>query len=66
TLYVTLAPCLPCARIIFSMGISKVVYLFSYAEYKGIGVDEGVEFLKKFGVSVERYQKELEVQDSLI
>ena len=66
TLYVTLEPCLPCARIIFSMGISKVVYLFSYAEYKGIGVDEGVEFLKKFGVSVERYQKELEVQDSLI
>ncbi|MAN85396.1 MAG: cytidine deaminase [Algoriphagus sp.] len=66
TLYVTLAPCLPCARIIFSMGISKVVYLFSYAEYKGIGVDEGVEFLKKFGVSVECYQKELEVQDSLI
>jgi dCMP deaminase len=66
TLYVTLAPCLPCARIIFSMGISKVVYLFSYAEYKGIGVDEGVEFLKKFGVAVERYQKELEVQDSLI
>ncbi|SDD23865.1 dCMP deaminase [Algoriphagus faecimaris] len=66
TLYVTLAPCLPCARIIFSMGISKVIYLFSYAEYKGIGSDEGVDFLKKFGVEVERYQKEIEVNDKLV
>jgi dCMP deaminase len=66
TLYVTLAPCLACARIIFSMGISKVVYLFSYAEYKGIGSDEGVDFLVKFGVNVQRYNKSLEVSDSLI
>lgn len=66
TLYVTLSPCLACARIIFSMGISKVVYLYSYAEYKGIGSDEGVDFLKKFGVEVERYSKILEVSDRLI
>jgi dCMP deaminase len=66
TLYVTLAPCLACARIIFSMGISKVVYLFSYAEYKGIGSDEGVDFLVKFGVNVQRYSKSLEVSDTLI
>ena len=66
TLYVTLSPCLACARIIFSMGISKVVYLFSYAEYKGIGSDEGVEFLAKFGVKVQRYTKTLEVSDLLI
>jgi len=66
TLYVTLAPCLPCARIIFPMGIAKVVYLFSYAEYKGIGSDEGVDFLRKFGVQVDRYHKELEVHDPLI
>lgn len=66
TLYVTLAPCLACARIIFSMGISKVVYLFSYAEYKGIGTDEGVDFLRKFGVKVDRYTKELVVLDELI
>jgi dCMP deaminase len=66
TLYVTLAPCLACARIIFSMGISKVVYLFSYAEYKGIGSDEGVDFLVKFGVNVQRYSKTLEVSDRLI
>lgn len=66
TLYVTLSPCLACARIIFSMGIAKVVYLFSYAEYKGIGSDEGVDFLVKFGVNVQRYNKSLEVSDRLI
>ena len=66
TLYVTLSPCLACARIIYSMGISKVVYLFSYAEYKGIGSDEGVDFLAKFGVKVQRYAKKLEVSDLLI
>ena len=66
TLYVTLSPCLACARIIFSMGISKVVYLFSYAEYKGIGSDEGVDFLAKFGVKVQLYAKKLEVSDLLI
>jgi dCMP deaminase len=66
TLYVTLSPCLACARIIFSMGILKVVYLFSYAEYKGIGSDEGVDFLAKFGVKVQQYSKKLEVSDLLI
>lgn len=55
TLYVTLSPCLSCARIIFSMGIKKVIYLNSYAEYKGIGSDEGVDFLRKFGVEAEKY-----------
>jgi dCMP deaminase len=58
TIYVTLSPCIACARIIFSMKIAKVVYLNSYAEYKGIGKDEGVEFLKKFGVEVVKYKKE--------
>ena len=51
-LYVTLSPCLPCARMIFTSGIKKVLYLDSYAVYKGIDIDEGVEFLKRFGVEV--------------
>ena len=55
TMYVTLAPCLACARIIYTMGVAKVIYLNSYAEYKGINSDEGVDFLLKFGVEVERY-----------
>ena len=57
SIYVTLAPCLSCARIIFASGIKKVIYLNSYAEYKGIGVEEGVEFLTKFGIEVIRYKK---------
>ena len=60
TLYVTLAPCLACARIIFTMGVKNVIYLNSYAEYKGIKSDEGVDFLQKFGVNVQRYRGNLE------
>lgn len=59
TLYVTLSPCLACSRIIYTMGVKKVIYLNSYAEYKGIGSDEGVDFLVKFGVEVERYSGSL-------
>lgn len=55
TLYVTLSPCLACARIIYSMGIRKVIYLNSYAEFKGIASDEGVDFLNRFGVEAVRY-----------
>jgi len=50
TLYVTLSPCLPCARLIFSSGIKRVFYKNSYAEYKGLASDEGVDFLNRFGV----------------
>ena len=57
SIYVTLSPCLACARIIYASGIKKVIYLNSYAEYKKIGSDEGVDFLKKFGVEVVRYKK---------
>jgi dCMP deaminase len=55
TLYITLSPCLACARIIFTMRIAKVIYLNSYAEHKGIATDEGVDFLRKFGVKAEKY-----------
>jgi dCMP deaminase len=55
TLYITLSPCLACARIIFSMGIRKVIFLNSYAKYKGIPADEGVDFLRRFGVEVLQY-----------
>jgi len=60
TLYVTLSPCLACSRIIYSMGIKKVIYLKSYAEYKGIPSDEGVDFLNRFGVETEKYEGAIE------
>ena len=55
TLYITLSPCLPCARIIYSSGITKVIYLNSYAEYNGLPSDEGVDFLNKFGVAASKF-----------
>jgi len=55
TLYTTLSPCLPCARLIFSAGIAKVCYKYSYAEYKGLIADEGVEFLRRFGVEAIKF-----------
>lgn len=66
TLYVTLSPCIACARIIYSMGISKVVYLNSYAAYKGIPSDEGIDFLRTFGVETVKYNGRLENVTGLI
>ncbi|MFN8415267.1 MAG: dCMP deaminase family protein [Cytophagaceae bacterium] len=57
TVYVTLSPCLSCARLMYASGVKKVVYLHSYAKYKGLPKDEGVEFLTKFGVEVEEYDE---------
>jgi dCMP deaminase len=57
TLYVTLSPCIACAKIIYTTGIKKVIYLDSYAAFKGIDIEEGIEFLRRFGVSVEQYQR---------
>lgn len=55
TLYVTLSPCLACARIIYTTGIKNVLFLKSYSEYKGIKEDEGVNFLRRFGVNADQY-----------
>lgn len=52
TIYTTLSPCLPCARTIYTSGIKKVFFKDSYAQYKGYKSDEGVDFLRKFGVEV--------------
>ncbi len=55
TLYVTLSPCIACARVIYTMGIKKVYYKDSYANFKGLKSDEGVDFLRRFGVEVIHY-----------
>ncbi len=59
TLYVTLSPCIACARVIYTMGIKEVIYLKSYAEYKGLSTDEGLDFLNQYGVATAKYQGEL-------
>ncbi len=53
TLYTTLSPCIACARLILSSGIKAVYFKESYALYKGLANDEGVDFLNKFGVKCE-------------
>ena len=60
TLYVTLSPCISCARVIYTTGIKKVYFKDSYAKFKGIPSDEGVDFLRRFGVEVIEYKTENE------
>jgi len=47
-LFVTHAPCLDCAKLVFQSGISSVYYRNSYRN------NDGVEFLNKAGVKVEK------------
>jgi dCMP deaminase len=47
TLFVTHAPCLDCAKMIYQAGIIEVYYHHSYRN------DAGIEFLKKCNVKVE-------------
>ena len=49
TLFVTTAPCIHCAKMIFQSGIKSVFYRDIYRD------EAGVEFLNKGGVSVTRY-----------
>jgi dCMP deaminase len=51
TLYCTLSPCIACARLILTSGIKNVFFKHSYAQYKGLPSDEGVDFLVRFNVS---------------
>ena len=59
TLYTTLSPCLPCARLIFSAGVKQVYFDHSYAAYKGLASDEGVDFLNRFGVNATKFDYQL-------
>lgn len=54
-LYTTLSPCLPCARIIFGVGIKKVIYKDTYGVYKNLDCEEGLNFLHEFGIRVAHY-----------
>ena len=50
-IFVTTAPCLDCAKLIYQSGISSVYYRDSYRNM------DGVEFLKKSGITVTQIQK---------
>ena len=49
-LFVTHAPCIECAKLIYQSGISRVVYGAQYRSH------DGVEFLKASGVIVEQLE----------
>ena len=48
TLYITLSPCLECAKLIIQSGIRRVVYLEEYRN------TEGIKLLKKANLEVEK------------
>jgi len=48
TMFVTHAPCMDCAKLIYQSGINSVLYRNSYKS------DDGINFLAKAGVSVEK------------
>lgn len=49
SLYLTLSPCVECAKLILQSGIKRVVYLDQYRK------TEGVDFLKQF-IDITRYE----------
>lgn len=46
TIYVTLSPCLECAKLIVQSGIKRVVYMEEYR------ITDGIDFLREVGVEV--------------
>lgn len=50
-IFITHAPCMECAKLIYQSGIRRVFYSENYRD------SSGVEFLKKSGVEVEQYNR---------
>ena len=52
TMFITHAPCLDCAKLIYQSGISSVLYRDAYRDTSGI------TFLEKSGITVEQIEKD--------
>jgi dCMP deaminase len=50
TVYVSLSPCLDCAKLLVRAKVKRVVYLESYRK------SEGLDYLKKYKVIVEQHE----------
>lgn len=50
TLYVTLSPCIECAKLMIQSGIKRVVYMEEYR------ITDGLDLLKRAGIDVERIE----------
>ncbi|CAB4125984.1 ComEB Deoxycytidylate deaminase [uncultured Caudovirales phage] len=51
TIFITHAPCVDCAKLIYQSGINSVFYRNAYRS------DDGVKFLKQSGVTVEQIER---------
>ncbi len=51
TMFITHAPCLDCAKLIFQSGIRSVFYRDAYRS------EDGISFLKQSGITVEQIEK---------
>jgi dCMP deaminase len=51
TMFITHAPCLDCAKLIFQSGIGSVLYRNTYRDTSGI------TFLEKSGITVKQIEK---------
>jgi deoxycytidylate deaminase len=54
TLFVTTAPCIHCAKMIFQSGIKNVFYRDTYRD------DAGLDFLQKSDVNVHKYSNSIQ------
>ena len=52
TIYVTLSPCIECSKMIIQAGIKRVLFREKYR------IDDGVEMLRKAGITVEYFPGE--------
>ncbi len=50
TMFITHAPCIDCAKLIYQSGITTVYYKHQYSAARG----SGIEFLEKSGITVEQ------------
>ena len=50
TMFITHAPCLDCAKLIYQSGIGSVLYRNSYRD------DSGIVFLEKSGIAIEQVE----------
>jgi len=51
TLYVTMQPCIECAKLLLAAGVRRIVYCDVY----DLGDAKGEDFLRGAGVEVDRY-----------
>ena len=52
TLYVTLSPCIECAKLMIQSGITRVVYIEKYR------ITDGLELLKRAGIEVVQIEED--------